>query len=162
MRQWHAHSTGIILNGQYNTLQNSTIAFSSGDGVFLGGSFNTVQNCTIHDVDYEAGDEAGITTLGANESILYNTIYNAGRSGIVIRHTTASLILHNIIHNVGMQMTDLGGIYAWGTDGREPRSATTSSTIFTPADTARAASISTTARRITSSITTSTGMSISA
>src|SRR5207302_1483954 len=56
--QFHPHTSGIILNGQFNTLANSTIAFSSGDGVFVGGSNNTVQNCLIHDVDYEAGDEA--------------------------------------------------------------------------------------------------------
>lgn len=115
--QYHAHTTGIILNGVGNTLLNSTIAYSSGDGVFLGGSGNTVENCVIHDVDYEAGDEAAITTLGADEQVLHNTIYYAGRSGIVIRHTTDSLVSYNVVHNVGLQMTDLGGIYTWGTDG---------------------------------------------
>ncbi|HWE96270.1 MAG TPA: right-handed parallel beta-helix repeat-containing protein [Tepidisphaeraceae bacterium] len=116
--QYHPHTTGIILNGTHNTLQYSTIAYSSGDGVFLGGSGNTVQDCVIHDVDYEGGDEAGVTTLGSNENVLYNTVYNAGRSGIVIRFTTASHILHNIVHDVGLQMTDLGAIYTWGTDGQ--------------------------------------------
>jgi hypothetical protein len=116
--QYHPHTTGIILNGQYNVLENSTIAYSSGDGVFLGGSSNTVQNCTIHDVNYEAGDEAGVTTLGNNENVLYNTIYNTGRSGIVSRYTTHSHIMFNVIHDVGLQMTDLGAIYTWGTDGQ--------------------------------------------
>ena len=115
--QFHPHTTGIILNGQFNVLENSTIAYSSGDGVFLGGNNNTVENCTIHDVDYNGGDEAGVSTLGDSESVLYNTIYNAGRSGIVCRYTYDSLISHNVIHTVGLQMTDLGGIYAWGTDG---------------------------------------------
>ncbi len=115
--QTHAHNSGVILNGHNNVLQNSTIANSSGDGVFLGGYANTVQNCIIHDVDYEAGDEAAITTMGSNESVLSNTIYNAGRSGIVTRFTTASHILHNAIYSIGLQMTDLGGIYTWGTNG---------------------------------------------
>ncbi|HET6250598.1 MAG TPA: right-handed parallel beta-helix repeat-containing protein [Tepidisphaeraceae bacterium] len=115
--EYHAHATGIILNGTGNILENSTIAYSSGDGVFLGGSGNTVENTTIHDVDYEGGDEAGVTTLGNDESVLYNTIYNTGRSGIVSRFTTHSLIAHNVVHDVGLQMTDLGAIYTWGTDG---------------------------------------------
>ena len=116
--QFHPHTTGIILNGQFDVLQNSTIAFSSGDGVFVGGSNNTVFNCLIHDTDYEGGDEAGITTLGSSEYILDNTIYNTGRSGIVIRNTTASQIEHNNVYSVGLQMTDLGAIYTWGTDGQ--------------------------------------------
>jgi len=115
--QYHPHTTGIILNGTGNILENSVVAFSSGDGVFVGGSGNTVKNTVIHDVDYEAGDEAGITTLGSNETILGNTIYNAGRSGIVCRYTYDSVISHNVIHTVGLQMTDLGAIYTWGTDG---------------------------------------------
>jgi hypothetical protein len=116
--KFHPHTTGIILNGIGNLIENSTISYSSGDGVFLGGSNNTVQNCIIHDVDYEAGDEAGISTLGSDEQVIGNTIYNTGRSGMVIRFTTASLISHNVIHNVGMQMTDLGAIYSWGSDGQ--------------------------------------------
>ncbi|MDB5356353.1 MAG: carbohydrate-binding cenc domain protein [Phycisphaerales bacterium] len=115
--EFHPHTTGIILNGTNNTLQYSTIAYSSGDGVFLGGAGNTVQDCVIHDVAYEGGDEAGISTLGSNENVLYNTVYNAGRSGIVIRNTTSSNIFHNVVHDVGLQMTDLGAIYTWGTEG---------------------------------------------
>lgn len=115
---YHPHTTGITLNGTGNILENSVIAFSSGDGVFLGGSGNTVQNCIIHDVDYEAGDEAGVTTLGSDESVLYNTIYSCARCGVVSRNTTSSFILHNSIHNVAYQMTDCGGIYTWGTDGQ--------------------------------------------
>ncbi|HWE02470.1 MAG TPA: right-handed parallel beta-helix repeat-containing protein [Tepidisphaeraceae bacterium] len=115
--KFHPHATGIILNGTGNILENSAVAFSSGDGVFLGGSGNTVENTVIHDVDYQAGDEAGITTLGADETVLNNTIYNAGRSGIVCRFTYGSAFSHNLIHTVGLQMTDLGGLYTWGTDG---------------------------------------------
>ena len=56
-------TTGIIIQGTNNILQNSTILHSSGDGVFLGGSFNTVENCTVAYADYAGNDEAGITLL---------------------------------------------------------------------------------------------------
>lgn len=115
--QFSPHTTGIILNGTGNILENSTVAFSSGDGVFVGGSNNTVENTVIHDVDYEGGDEAGITTLGSNEIIRGNTIYNVARSGIVCRYTYDSLITHNLIDSVALQTTDCGGIYTWGTNG---------------------------------------------
>jgi len=116
---WDGHnrgaSTGIVLNGSNNVLQNSTIAYSSGDGVYVGGWDNVVWQCTIHDVDYAGGDEAGIEVAGARQRIVSNTIYNAGRDGIHDTFATAGRITWNIIHDVGLQTTDLGGIYDWGT-----------------------------------------------
>ena len=117
--QFHPHTTGIILNGTNNTVENSTIAFSSGDGVFLGGSNKTVQNCLIHDVDYAGGDEAGVTSLGSSNRIASNTIYNCSRSGIVGRYSPQASILNNRIFNCGLQTTDLGGIYMDNTDGQD-------------------------------------------
>jgi probable HAF family extracellular repeat protein len=119
---WDSNSTdqgfGIQLNGSNDILQNSTIAFSSGDGVYVSGSNDTVQNCTIDDVDYAGGDGAGITVVGSDQQILGNTIYNAARSGIVITSATASIVDHNIVHDVGLQTTDLGGIYAFNSNGQ--------------------------------------------
>ena len=112
-----AATSGILLNGTNNLLQNSTIAYSSGDGVYLGGSFNTVQNCTISDVDYGGGDESGIEIGGSHQQVLHCTIFNAGRSGITDSFSTANTIEYNTIHDVGLQTTDLGGIYDWGTSG---------------------------------------------
>ena len=116
--QYHPHTSGIILNGTNNVLKDSTIDFSSGDGVFLGGSNNTVQNSVIQNVDYAGGDEAGVSTLGSNDRVIGNTISNAARSGIVIRFSPGDQVLHNVVHDVGLQLTDLGGIYTWGTDGQ--------------------------------------------
>lgn len=112
------HTTGIILNGAANVIQNSTIAYSSGDGVFLGGSNNTVQNCVIHDVDYGAGDEAGVSTLGSNEHVLNNTVYNCARDGIVFRYSPAVSILRNRVYKCGLQTTDVGALYTFATDGQ--------------------------------------------
>lgn len=119
--QYAPHTSGILLNGSNNTIQNSTIRYSTGDGVFLGGSGNTVQNCVIADVDTIGADEAGVTTLGSNEQVLNNTIFDTGRSGVVIRHSTASTIAHNRIYDCGLLTTDLGGIYTFETDGQGTR-----------------------------------------
>lgn len=110
-------STGILLNGTQNVLENSTIAFSSGDGVYVSGSNNLVQNNTIHDVDYGAGDQAGIELAGTNQQIIGNTIYNCGRDGIAATYSSADQILSNTIYSCGLQTTDLGAIYVWGTNG---------------------------------------------
>lgn len=114
----HPHTTGIILNGAANVLQDSTIDYSSGDGVFLGGSGNTVRNTIIADTDYAGFDEAGVTTLGSNEVVSGNTIYNTGRSGVVARYSPNVSVDHNRIYNIGLLTTDLGGIYLWNTDGQ--------------------------------------------
>ena len=114
------HTTGIILNGSDNLLENSTIDFSSGDGVFLGGTNNSVTNTTISNVDYAGGDEAGVTTMGPSAHVRYTTIFNAGRSGIRIDQPGVQ-IDHNRVYNVGLLTTDLGAIYAFEIDGTGSR-----------------------------------------
>jgi probable HAF family extracellular repeat protein/parallel beta-helix repeat protein len=112
-----AATTGIQLNGTSNVLENSVIAFSSGDGVYVGGSNNLVQNNQVHDVDYGGGDESAIELEGSNQQVLGNTLYNTGRDGIVATYSIAAQILNNTIHDCGLQTTDLGAIYIWGTNG---------------------------------------------
>lgn len=112
------HTTGIILNGNYNSLVNSTVAYSSGDGVFLGGAYNTVQNCTIAETNYAAGDEAAISILGSADTIAHSTIYDTGRSGITFYFSPHVSIVNNVIHGIGLLTTDAGGVYTWSTDGQ--------------------------------------------
>ena len=114
-------TTGIILNGTGNTIQNSAINYSSGNGIFLGGSNNSAQNCVVANTDYAAGEMAGIYILGANDQAIGNTVFNCGRSGIVDRVSGGAMILYNIVHDVGIQETDLGAIYTYGTDGQGAR-----------------------------------------
>ena len=90
---------------------------SSGNGVYLGGSYNTVQSTTISNVDYAGGDEPGIEIGGSHQHVNHDTIYNAGRSGITDSFSTDNTIEYNTIHDVGLQTSDLGGIYDWGTGG---------------------------------------------
>ena len=114
--KFHPHTTGIILNGSYNTIQNSTIRYSSGDGVFLGGSNNTVQNTTISDTNYSLSNDAAVSTLGTSERVTQNTITNTGRDGVSIYYSQVE-VDHNRISNCALLTTDAGGVYTFATDG---------------------------------------------
>ena len=115
--------SGIILDGESNSLQNSVLAFSSGNGVSLLGSGNTVSNNIIHDVDYSGGVGAGINTGGGcrEASIDRNTIFCVGHRMIDIGNLKAGLVQHNDLWAGGIQVTDFGGIYAASTDGEGTR-----------------------------------------
>ncbi len=113
--------SGIQINGTGIIFQDSTIAYGAGDGVFLGGSGNTAQKCLIHDTDYNAGDWAPIYVLGTNNIVRHNTVYNAGRSGIVFRYSPGVQIFNNLVHDVMLQTTDGGGLYTYGTDAAGSR-----------------------------------------
>ena len=71
----------------------------------------------IADTDCVGADEAGVTTLGADEQVIGNTIINSGRGGIVCRYSPGIAILHNRVAQCGLLTTDVGGIYALQTDG---------------------------------------------
>ncbi|HWE03253.1 MAG TPA: right-handed parallel beta-helix repeat-containing protein [Tepidisphaeraceae bacterium] len=109
-------TTGILLLGSGNTLQNSVINWSSGNGVYVGGSNNIVESCTITNTDYAGVDEAAITVVGSNQQLLYNTIHDTGRDGIRDSFSTNLRIEHNTLSNIGHQTTDLGAIYDYGND----------------------------------------------
>ena len=110
------HTTGIIINGSNDVIQNSTIQYSSSDGIFLGGSRNLVQNTIISDVDYAGGDDAGVTVMGVNNRVTQSTIFNTGRSGIRL-DSGSDQIDHNRLYNIGLLTTDFGAIYTFGIDG---------------------------------------------
>lgn len=110
--------SGIYLAGTDSVIRNSTIAFGAGHGVALGGSRNRVENNVIHDVGYSGANGAAVRAQGTAHFIRNNTIYNAGRTGILASRFVAGRILNNLIHDVMLQTTDGGGIYTYGTDGR--------------------------------------------
>jgi hypothetical protein len=116
-QQQKAHNSGIALLGTDSVIRDSRITFSAGNGVFLGGSRNRVENSVISNVDYNAGDEAGVYILGPDHVVSHNTISNTGRSGVVHRYSPGAKIVHNVIHTVLLQTTDGGGTYTWGSDG---------------------------------------------
>jgi hypothetical protein len=115
--QQRPHDSGILLLGTDSVIKDSRITYSAGNGVFLGGSRNRVENCVISNVDYNAGDEAGVYTLGPGHVVSHNTIFNTGRSGVVHRYSPGARIVYNVIHTVLLQTTDGGATYTWGSDG---------------------------------------------
>ena len=138
----HMEDTGVIIRGSNNILENSEIGFSAGNGVLLEGnntslgSGNVVTNNLIHDVDYMCLDEAGINSgnplyppgngkgpslydaTSTYNTISYNTIYNSGRSLILIRNFGSGLIVHNDLYNGMLQSLDGGAIYTYNQNGK--------------------------------------------
>lgn len=110
-------NTGIVLNGPYSVLENSTIAYSAGDGIYIKGAGSQITNNVIHDVAYSATDTAAIHAMASGLKIDHNTIYNAGRSGILHSGSPGAQILYNTIHDVSLLTTEAGGTYTVNTNG---------------------------------------------
>ena len=106
------YDSGIQLNAPNSVIENSTIAYSSGDGVYASSwaPGSRIINNVIHDVDENGGDSAPIRSFAANITISHNTVYNAARCGIIIRAAGAQ-VMSNTIHDVMLQDTDGGGVY---------------------------------------------------
>lgn len=119
----HLYDTGIVLNGSYNTLQNSSIDWSAGNGVAVLGDHNTVTNNLIRDTDYMGGYSSPVYVKGQDHTISHNTMYNTGQSGMVgnyfgdgIPQTTTTDftgndIRYNNIFDFGLLDQDGGGMY---------------------------------------------------
>src|SRR4029079_16751782 len=78
--------TGIYLVGKNHILRNSNIGFSAGNGVVVAGSGHRVINNVVHDANYAGGYPAPIGTAYSPATgvfIGWNTVYNAGRFGIL-------------------------------------------------------------------------------
>lgn len=113
----NATYAAIKLGGQNNTMQNCQVAYSWGEGIVVFGKNNHVTNCLVHDINWLCTDAAPIHTGGSGHIIKHNTIYRAGRSGIVHRKSQALEIAYNDIYDCGLLTTDLGATYCWQTDG---------------------------------------------
>ena len=113
----NAPYSSLKLGGRNNIAQNCEIAYSWGEGVVIFGQDNTVENCLVHDINWLCTDAAPIHTSGSGHVIKQNTLYNAGRSGLVHRKSKALEIAYNDIYDCGLLTTDLGATYCWQTDG---------------------------------------------
>lgn len=114
-----ASTSGIIMNGTGNNLENSTIAYSAGNGVALSGSNNTIQNNLVQYADYAANYCSGITfafQAGAGNQIRNNTLESDARFGIDYLAGTNEEIGYNNFFGAMMLSRDGGEIYT-GTSG---------------------------------------------
>ncbi|MDB5171437.1 MAG: carbohydrate-binding cenc domain protein [Phycisphaerales bacterium] len=114
---WLPPYFGIIVKGAHSVVENSTIAFSSGDGIVVSGTGSLIKNNVVHDTNYVGYNVGAIRVLTAGVTVDHNTVYNSGRHGIVseVPHTT---ITYNTIHDVGLVTTEAGGIYTQGINGQ--------------------------------------------
>lgn len=115
------NSTGLVLAGTGHKLINSEIAYSSGNGVAILGRDHLVDNNIIHDCNYSGNDTSNINCgfqnlVSYGHEITNNTVYNSGRSCILIRPLKQGNVSHNHIYNAMLQATDGGGIYCFGND----------------------------------------------
>jgi hypothetical protein len=129
--QW-SQSSGIILSGSDNLIQNSEIAWSAGSGLVMIGKGNKALHNVIHDTNYAATDGGAVSlgrttkTVSLDEEVGYNTIYNTGIDGIdfsALKNSSGSQsviqsrIHHNTIYNTVLQSADSGAIKAYASDG---------------------------------------------
>ncbi|MGG5741905.1 carbohydrate binding domain-containing protein [Bacillus cereus group sp. IBL03679] len=110
---------GFILNGSYNELRNSELAYSSGSLVTVKGSHNNVINSYIHDGGYVPNWEGLVNLQGANSLISHNTVSDAGRVTVYFSTgMSTNEIQYNNIYNAGWMTNDLGMLYGPNVDGQ--------------------------------------------
>jgi uncharacterized protein (TIGR03437 family) len=116
--------TGITFQGTNNVLSNSTLAWSAGDGIVIDGNGHRVFNNTIRDTAYFPSGgiaiKAGFTT-SENVVVGWNNVYNTSRSGINLDPYGGNFftgkVVHNDVHDFGLQTADLGCINTYASDG---------------------------------------------
>jgi hypothetical protein len=113
--RWADNYHSVVISGQYNTVQNSEIAYAWGSGVSLTNSNNVVQNNVIHDCNSNAAYTGciDISEASGNSTVRNNTVYNDGHYGILLGVNTGApnnQVLHNDVSRFGRLTQDLGGI----------------------------------------------------
>lgn len=110
-------TSGIVLDGSYNTIKNSSLNWSAGNGVVLRGSKNAAVNNVISNVDYLGTYAAGINLVGSDATIRHNTVFAVGRSALNIddkvasRTVAGSDIGYNDFSDYSNLVNDNGAIY---------------------------------------------------
>jgi hypothetical protein len=109
-------NTGIVLRGSYDTIENSVVAYSSGNGVLLEGDYNTATNNVIHDVDYLPEYCAAVDTGSTSNfsTISYNTLFTSGRYLILMDGMQNGSVVHNNVYDSMLQTWDGGCINCSG------------------------------------------------
>lgn len=111
-------TSGIVLKGTGNTIENSRLQYSAGNGISLGGYGNTATDNVITDVDYAGTYAAAVAVQGHSQTVTHNTMARVGRSGINLQWngvagTTAGpdRIAYNDISGHASLSVDTAAIY---------------------------------------------------
>lgn len=116
---------GLVIRGSNNLLKDSYLAYTSGTMLSFASAYkqtnsgNQAINNVIHDVGYGGfgvGFYAGHSSNGRKHLFQQNTLFNGGR--YLIAAGSAVDILNNDVYKSHLQITDLGAIYGWKTDGK--------------------------------------------
>jgi hypothetical protein len=111
----------ITVNGQNNTISNSSIHSIGGTAISLsGGNFetlskanNTVKDCKIYDwAYYNRVYTPAIALSGVGNNVIHNTLYHAPHGAITIGGND-HVIAKNEIYDVLFEFIDFGAIYGF-------------------------------------------------
>jgi hypothetical protein len=110
------------IEGDANVWKNSLIEKSGSTGLAVAGNGNRIENNIANDIDYQATNHAGFDMYDWQASykenlFIHNTVNRCARSGIFQYGASNGRVLFNKVTDWAMLTNDMGGIYAWGTDG---------------------------------------------
>ena len=119
---WNTRGDINLISGDDNVWKNSIIRKSGSSGLGIAGNRNLIENNVVEDVVYQATNQAGLdmwdwSAAFENNQFIRNTVNRSGRAGIFLQGTKGSRALYNRITKWALLTYDMGGIYAWGTDG---------------------------------------------
>jgi hypothetical protein len=125
LRSFDAYYTEGDVNrilGDGNVWKNSIIEKSGSAGLIVAGNGNVIENNIANDVCYEATNHAGFdmddyTASYRGNVFAYNTVAGSGRAGMFQYGAKGGRVLFNRVSDWALLTNDMGGIYAWGTDG---------------------------------------------
>jgi hypothetical protein len=125
LRSFDAYYTEGDVNrivGDDNVWKNSIIEKSGSAGLIIAGNGNVIENNIVHDVAYQATNHAGLDmddwqTNCRGNVFAYNTVARSGRGGIFQYGAKDGRVVLNSVSQWAIVTNDMGGIYAWGTDG---------------------------------------------
>ncbi|KQX46764.1 OmpL47-type beta-barrel domain-containing protein [Paenibacillus sp. Root444D2] len=101
--------SGLVLDGDHNTIRDSEVKNMFGFGIVIKGHDNNVINNHIHDFNRYGLYADGINVNGYNHLISHNSIHAGGRAAIGGAFTS-SVIAYNDIYDV-MKISYDGGIF---------------------------------------------------
>lgn len=111
---YYTEGRSVFIDGDDNRLERSEVAFGAGSGIFVSGKGNVIENCLIHDFNTLGCYDGPVILRNGERTVLrMNTIYNAGRDGIMLFHKDSE-VAYNDVSRTNLIAHDCGPIYTLG------------------------------------------------